>query len=1143
MARRNNSKDQAEQNLKLIADQNEKLDLIKVNVDNVKKDVSDISVFTQKQISAIGKALDKELKKFDELQKRVKEASGNINEETQKSLKNTISNIDILTNNINKVGQAQKQINAENAKELERLEKQKQKELDDITKSKRETYAKGYINRAGTENQRSQNLAASISSGRIGEAFSAFASKGLNNKISNNNDAMEDLVTSFKEGKISRNKFENGVKEFTKSTSKYTAATNALSILGDTLDKAVKIWIDRFSNGMNKIIQEYEKVFTSQAVMTGISQREYQQWQNEAVANLTSQGLQNNIAISDVMEQTSQFVNSGITNFAKASELGQSQAIRNVLAPYLDQNSEAITSLELSMPGIANSLSGIGSYVSDTVGQNRFTVKNLQELINLTEPVSLAAKKDLLGAEGIAMIEDLVAGGMDMTSATKMATDIAQAVADPLGAGLESGNVAIASAIASGERDFTGIASSAMRTQASLQAGTDGDLGTAAMLQATGGWGTYNYNATEEFNRVLGNLESGKYENGSTTSGGGVDTSQNYEELMQKLSNDQLQVTKEMKNILGENIATGLATIAERFPDTWEVIKSVGGAIVNAILLWAGSKLIGGIGGKITGGAGKAGSLLSKAGSAVGGGLTKLGAGGIKGIATGTTSGVATTAGGVASGLATVGGAVAGGAMAVKGGSDVINDFKNNDVSWKTAASGVGAAGGAVGAGALLALGASNPVGWVALAVGGAALGIRAFGEMMEEQKEALGDSMTQYSKEIDNEMKEREKEQDKQMRQLSIVREQVNRTSDLETAKQILAESGIATETELQKAQYNSKEALLKLTDQYIESTKKMNEESNQITKGLKTMAAQEKSDYVNATKDFMSYIVKGVGQKKMYQMDDSERALTEETIRAVAAYGNENYDKLDDNQKKIVDKIRATGSGDGIGLNWEEIDSIVNEMDNHKTEMGTLINAALGTDSILQEFTTNTSAMQRLGNKSQYLGFDTDKAANYLIQASQEGISDEKARDLLDDFKAVTMLNSIDDISDQNVKNKINEIVSTHNLGSYKGGTDYVSADGALFMAHEGEAVLTQPAAALLRSSTDSDISTVQGVSDALSTSSSLTREGFNSVVSAISDQTSQLVAKMDQILSIISNGRVGSTYNNKLVDLKGGLTPNAQ
>ena len=77
----------------------------------------------------------------------------------------------------------------------------------------------------------------------------------------------------------------------------------------------------------------------------------------------------------------------------------------------------------------------------------------------------------------------------------------------------------------------------------------------------------------------------------------------------------------------------------------------------------------------------------------------------------------------------------------------------------------------------------------------------------------------------------------------------------------------------------------------------------------------------------------------------------------------------------------------------------------------------------------------------------------------------------------------------------------------------------------------------------STDSDISTVQGVSDALSTSSSLTREGFNSVVSAISDQTSQLVAKMDQILSIISNGRVGSTYNNKLVDLKGGLTPNAQ
>ena len=140
-------------------------------------------------------------------------------------------------------------------------------------------------------------------------------------------------------------------------------------------------------------------------------------------------------------------------------------------------------------------------------------------------------------------------------------------------------------------------------------------------------------------------------------------------------------------------------------------------------------------------------------------------------------------------------------------------------------------------------------------------------------------------------------------------------------------------------------------------------------------------------------------------------------------------------------------------------------------------------------------------------------------------------------------------------------------HHIPEYKGGTSYVAADGLAFLAHEGEAVLTPAAASILRAATDSDISTVQGVSDALSTSSNLraatdsdistvqgvsdalstssnlTREGFALVTSAIENQTAQLSSKIDQVISVLNNNRVVANYNSKLVNLRGGLTPDAQ
>lgn len=1033
-----------EDNLKLISDQNEKLDLIKVNVDNVKKDVDDISVYTQKQISAIGKALDREISKFDELQQKVKKANGEMTRQTQDSLNRIIGNIDVLSQKMTNANKKNKKEQEDLHKSLKQLDKEI---FEEKVAPEREKAAQDYINKISQqvkkENEKTNSMIASLSTGKLGSVFSSLGSKSINKKSETNEEGLEKLVEAYKNNKVSETDFKSGVQKFSQTASKYETATALLTTLGNTLDKVIKLWTDRFFNGMDKIIGEYENVFTSQAVMTGVSQREYQQWQNSAVKDLTEQGLQNNVAITDVMEQTSKFVDSGITNFAKASELGQQAALRGILAPYLDQNSETLTSLELSMPGISKSLSGVGNFVSDTVGQNRFTVKNLQKLIDLTEPVSLAAKKDLLGAEGLAMIEDLVKGGMDMESATKMATDIASAVADPLGAGLESGNVAIASAVASGERSFTGIAKSAMGTQASLQAGTDGDLGTAAMLQATGGWGAYNYDASGEFSRVIKNAEEGKYSNGTTTSTGEPDTSKNYEELTKQLANDQLQTTKDMKDILAQNISTNLATLAEKFPDTYSVLKDLGSSLVGTLIGFLGGKFVEKIGGKVLGKIGK--GLISGGGKLASGAKSLAETGYLKALyakdalsASKVGSGLKaafTTTGksGLTSVLSSTGakvlGGVGGAIMTVKdavGGYKKADQWFEKDNNGQPATTGqkvssvIGGALGGTGPGVFDKNASAGDK--VKNVLGGAAKGA-AIGTMFGPVGTAVGGLVGAGLSAIGGE---------------------------------------------------NISKGLSKMGE------------------GIKNVASAVGgfiSDRWNDMKEMGSKVGETVG--KMW--DSAKEGFGQLADNAANAFGNF-VTFLTGIPEKIV-KVLEFG-----------IDSFITGVQNM---FSTIINIPI--------FLAKTAVGVVNGLKNSIKSWvETIPAVGGTV-----------ASWFPDDIPSPDYI----------------EMQEMPSFSSYATGSDYIEKNGEVAYLHEGEAVLTKPAATLLRANTDYNASSVAGVSDALTSSSTINSNGFNLVVSAINDQTSQLLSKMDQMLSIMSSGKTNTSYNSKLVNLEGRLTSNGK
>lgn len=1106
---------------KFMSDDIQELRLIQINVDKTKKDVADISTYAQKEISIITNAIEKAIGKLDELNKKSKGSYERMSQEDKKQFQQQMRYVRTLDS------ERQKSLN--NAIKAEEKLANQQKEGH---KELAQAYLKEYDNNRSMELAKESyqfNAMRQAASGNIRGSISTMFNGRQNIKSMEIKQGEASLRERFSSGDITQKEFLDGMSNFTKQSRGLTAASLKFEAASGIFDAAVKvikgfadIWIKRFENGLNKVADTYEALYQKQAVLSGINERQYQQAQKDMRDNIKQMGLDDNLAVTEVMNETSDYISKGITDFGKASQMGQLSAINKVLAPYLDMQSDAMTSLELAMPGISKSMAGIGKYVSDTVGQNRFTQKNLQNLIELTEPVSLAAKKDLLGEEGLAMIEDLVSKGMDMQTATQMATDIAGAVADPLKA-LQGDNVALASAIAAGKRDFTGIAEYAMGTERQIMKGTDRDLGSAAALQGAGLWGVYNFDFDKNFGEVIDNLNSGKYRQTNST--------KTYNDLVTKFSNGDLTTAKQEKDILAENLSVDLAIYKERWPDLYQVIRELGSTIVKALAMYLGAKALGGLLGKGGGGSG----LIST----IGAGLTKFAGTGVgynlmgSGAALGINNVAAATAAGAA-------GVVGGGAMAVKGGIDVYNDFKNNDVTWKTGASAAGAAGGAVGAGALLALGASNPVGWVALAVGGIALGARAVGEAMEKEAKSRETAMNTYQKQIDEEIKQREISQDKQIRSLEVLKTQVEKTSDVEKAKQLLEEAGIATKEELQKAEYNNKDALVALTNQYIASTKTHNEEDNKALKGLKEMDAKVKSDYADSTSDYLDWIVEGAGNKKMYKLTDNERALSNETVAAIAKYGEKNYDSLDKNEKKIYDKIKSYGieNAKNGNLSWENIDDIMNTMDNNKSEMRTLVKNALGDSEILQDFTTNRTAMNRLGNKAVYLNIDWQSAFdNYLSPATQNGVTDEQARSYLDKFKAATFTSSLDEISNGEAKKYIQNIIDSHNLGSYAIGSDYIPADGLSYL-HEGEAVLTKSAADVLRSNTRFNASSVYGVSDAIQNGSTLNKQGFNLIVNAIHDQTAQLIAKMDQILAAVTQNKYTPKYNSKLVNLEGGV-----
>lgn len=613
---RNNRNNRAN-NKRVSSDNEEQLELIKVNVDKVKKDVSEISVHTRKEISAITKKMDKLISTMEKSMKVMANQTTASAKTMQQMNEQQMKSLEAMNDLVNERIDAEKKIT--NQKKEQTKESQKQSKNDDNNKNK------GGFSSETTDNWLKNYNDKKDNTDRILDAIKGKSSALFTHKTDK---AMDDIVKKMREVETSNVSFSQKEKELDILTNQYKsldasagklkAASKVFDTTVTVLRKTVQIWSNRFFGGMEKIINTYEDTFQNQAVMTGISQQEYFDYQNNEAKKLSDLGLQNNIAMSEVMSATSQFVNKGITNFAEASEMGQTAAIGKVLAPYLDQQSDAFVSLSQSMgPKFTKSIMGMSEYVSNQTGQSRFVTKNLDSIVDSMQYMTLAAKKELMSSDELAKIEALTKpiseGGANFTMEQAMNyMNMKKDIRTDRYKAMNSGNMTeqiLAATALTGEDFDKKFADLAQTFYGNSDLNSiNGQMSVGATLDSTGAGGVFGYNNLSQ--DAINNLDS--ILNGNfTKSSGGDNSNENaessYEKKFEELANDQLQTTKDMRDKSLENISTKLGTLAEKYPDLYTVIRDIGTSVVGNIIGFLGGKFIEKIGGKLLG---KIGSKL-----------------------------------------------------------------------------------------------------------------------------------------------------------------------------------------------------------------------------------------------------------------------------------------------------------------------------------------------------------------------------------------------------------------------------------------------------------------------------------------------------------------------------------------------------
>lgn len=865
-----------------------------------------------------------------------------------------------------------------------------------------------------------------------------------------------------------------------KEFSELNTSAKVFSVAVDAFNKTVDNFVGAFKDGMNAVAGKANSQFHNIATMTGMSYGTYRNGiggMGNRLRNWNGYNLQDNIKTSDVQDAMNSLASAGVSRESLLSNAVEN-AITNTIVPYLDTQSENFILLNERIGGdFSKQIRGISKANIEIAGNNLATKDILNSMIDLVKPMSDEALENLAkgSTEVSAMVNKLMKEqGWSKENAEAYATSMFKYQkygASQLAGASTSDKLKYYNILHSGYdlgdlNNANNIMGIALDTDMKLMGMTPGYGNNISRLQSNtfaDAMGIdYNYRQQLYSSNKKG-LSGSRLSKSTDLTNAQFNNYGN--QATQDLANGDTQTTRDKQLTQLENLSTEVAMWKVDSGLWFDTLTTAVQGIAKILVTWAAGKVVGNIGSNLMGGAGSGTGTLLKAGLTQGfakGSTKAFGAGKI-GALSGT--------GGAIAGAA---GIAAGGAMAIDGGSRVISDFQSGDVNAGTALAGTEAAGGAIGAGALIALGASNPIGWVALAVGGLAM----VGKAAYDSANAYKEGGKIVKKEYDS-IKQSYKEEISDREDLLYnIEDSLKQNEDLEATRKKLINSGILSDEDSIKAQKMSREELEKLTEQYTESTKKFGDNVDDIVDKYSTIAQDDTNETNKSIREWY--------EKNKNTKNDTNKGMM---------------------QKMVMETVNALkekqSNGGSLTKDEEWFLSEYNKNESHgKTEQKDY-EWLLDKGHNLSVFYANVTG-QRLENVTRYAsknGANGIKSYNYddPNEVTKWTIKLREAIDNNDKSAAEKALKGAKEASLSKDKySEIREAVDKFGL-SYRVGTDNIPYDNYPALLHEGEAVLT--------ASTANDL---RGLIDEYRE----TKSNNIRITQAIENQTEALIAKLDAI-----------------------------
>ena len=867
----------------------------------------------------------------------------------------------------------------------------------------------------------------------------------------------------------------------------FVRAGDVMQIAADTLHNSINTIVSVFTSGLEAQRNMYNSTFQNVSVRTGTTRSTYYANQRALPSTLQSQGLYNNVKVSEVMDMWNKLADIGMNQeqmFTNALD----SVITAKIVPYLDVTSRDVNILNTRLDGqFIKQIRGINQASLDLAGNNYMTQELLQTLVDQVQPMSDESLQNLTkGSAEMTTLINYLTPKIGSTAATEYATQLYKqraygseimrsgsaaekyAYVNVLNSGLNTSNPEdwnnIAALNASSNMFLASLGPDYSTTLSSLYASYFRD---AIGMSYEGHSGALNLlNGGETYQSLINHSDMTDAE-----------WEEYYRKALTDLANDQNQTELTMQETLLENMSTDLAIWAQQSGIFYDVVK---GALTSIIGL-LGSILVNDVGGNIVSAIkGKGGGTL--AGGTLAANIAKNG-------------GLGATTGLGAAGTALAGTAgIAGGIYGIQQGIGDINRGKTARGVGSTVAGGAAVAGGAMLAGgvAASALGigvanAWNPVGWVLMAAGLIGVAGTAVARAMDTTVDLSQELEAQKQMVVD----QVKTENDQLIDSMYEAKEAIKQSTSYEEAKQKALDYGIVTQEQLNSATEKSIDSLLNFADINIEKQKEMNDVAEQ------TIAAYE--DVKNETKDKAgTSILELVNTAKM---------------------GGRSYDDLSEDEKKKINAfmqeyIKANKNSEDEDIQWrlKQWGDAFNDDNLTKDDFNKIMNGNNGTTSDLLEawIATDAGAKALSSNEnlqSYYGGYygtmNTDTVQQYILSALNSS-SGSDAKTYLKVLKSYGL--GWDQLPDATKTSLIEKFGD--DVGSYRSGLGYVPYDNYLANLHEGEAVLTASTANELRGLV------------------SEYRESRNSQINfeaIIQTQTETLAAKLDQVISAINDRRM--------------------